>query len=89
MTYTKGGMDLACVTDNGKELAKFEKTLFTHKKVGKMEIVDQTLAPGVVDELMATGLASAERERRKARAAASGAGVAGASSTGSAGGGGC
>ncbi|KAL8911010.1 MAG: hypothetical protein Q9171_003746 [Xanthocarpia ochracea] len=64
-----------CTTERGEWLAKCDQKIFTsmHGK-GTIEIVNRSLRPDLMEELVLTGLAMIENERREAKAAAGAAG---------------
>ena len=73
------GAGVACTTERGEWLAKFDTSWFSMHGTGKLELVNQNLPQGLVDELVVTGLAMLENDRRNMGAglgAGSGAGAA-------------
>ena len=74
------GKTMACVTENGEWLARFDWSVWAMKKDGKLDIVNTQLPQGLVDELVVSGLAMVEVERRRRNnAAASGSSASGVS----------
>lgn len=76
---TTMGPGVACTTERGEWLAKFDTSWFSVHGTGKLEIVNQNLPQGLVDELVVTGLAMLENDRRNMAAglgAGAGAGAA-------------
>lgn len=71
------GASLACTTERGEWLAKFDTKWFSMKGGAQLEIVNQNLPQELVDELVVTGLAMLENDRRNMAAAASAGGVGG------------
>ena len=72
------GAGLACTTERNEWLAKFDTSWFSMRGKGTLEIVNGGLPPGLVDELVVSGLAMVENDRRNAAAATSGGAAAGA-----------
>ena len=73
------GAGVACTTERGEWLAKFDTSWLSVHGTGKLEIVNQNLLQGLVDELVVSGVAMLENDRRNMAAglgAGSGAGAA-------------
>ena len=68
------GGSLACVTDKGEWLARFDRSYFALKKDGKLEIVNSQLPQELVDELVVSGLAMVEVENRRNNSGSAGGG---------------
>ena len=74
---TTMGASIACVTERGEWLAKFDTKWFSMKGDARLEIVNQNLPQELMDELIVTGLAMLENDRRNMMMAASVGGAAG------------
>lgn len=69
------GRDLRLVNAEGNWLARFEGTSFSWKKTGKLEIAGGVQwGPGLLDEIVISGIAMVEAERRRRNNAAAGGG---------------
>ncbi|MCJ1429449.1 hypothetical protein MMC29_007363, partial [Sticta canariensis] len=63
------GSDLQLVNSEGNWLARFERTKFSRKKRGKLEISGGVQwGSGLLDEIVISGIAMAEAERRRRNA---------------------
>ncbi|KAL8663188.1 MAG: hypothetical protein Q9168_008138 [Polycauliona sp. 1 TL-2023] len=71
------GGDLVLVNGRKEWIARFDASMFSMSKTGKIQVVNGGIMGAALDEIIVTGCAMVEMQRRRRRSNAAGAGAAG------------